>query len=130
MSCTDKALTRQIELYECTVTKYMTAISNAIQQVVKLLFLPSCALKISNQFSLCSQLLQSSCSRSRQATSLLTVCSYLWVGSEQLKSLVHLFLFDSTTQVQEVCWLSSMQVNDVTRGHGQTSSIHCYDNVM
>lgn len=45
MSCTDKALTRQIELYECTVTKYMTAISNAIQQVVKLLFLSSCALK-------------------------------------------------------------------------------------
>ncbi len=49
---------------------------------------------------------------------------YLRVSSEQLKGLVHLPLFDTSPQIQEVSWLSSMQVDDVTCGHGQTGSIH------
>lgn len=56
---------------------------------------------------------------------LFTVCTYLRVSSEQLKGLIHLSLLNTSTQVQKVGWLSSMQINDVTCGHGQTSSIHC-----
>lgn len=51
-------------------------------------------------------------------------CTYFGVSGEQLEGLVHLPLFDASAEVQEVGRLPSVQVDDVTRGHGQTGSVH------
>lgn len=118
----DKALTRQTGLYERAMTRYMTAISKTTQQVFHPdFFFEDVFWNKGNNFT---QLLQSSFASKKKAF-LLTVCSYLRVSGQQLEGLVHLPLLDSSPQVQEVSWLSSVQVNDVTCGHGQTGSIHC-----
>lgn len=51
--------------------------------------------------------------------------TYLRVGSQQLKSLVHLPLLNAASEVQKVGWLPSVEINDVTGSHGQPGSIHC-----
>lgn len=58
-------------------------------------------------------------------------CStYFGVSGEQLEGLVHLPLFDASAEVQEVGRLPSMQVDDVTRGHGQTGSVHLEEKAL
>lgn len=50
---------------------------------------------------------------------------YLRISSQQFECLIHLRFLYTATKIQEVGWLPTIQENDITSSHGESSTIHC-----
>lgn len=49
---------------------------------------------------------------------------YLLVLTDDLEGCHDLLYSSTTTNIQKVCWLATMQLNDIHGGHGQAGTIH------
>lgn len=50
---------------------------------------------------------------------------YLRISCEQFEGLIYLWFLYTATKIQEVGWFPTIQEDDITSSHGQSSTIHC-----